>query len=320
MGLSECVSSWGEAWGEKGYVRVARGSDQCGLTSQPVYPTVDITTPLPIPTPPLPVPTPTPDCPDGFVCYGFGEEADFYAAYKNGSCGDQVALIGAPDAPATLDASISKRCPKGNGPCHPVPFDLSQPKGTLLMMQDVVISGAHRMWVSEASFVRVTFRDNAGWSGGMGGVASNGGLLTVSGRANLTDCVFKNSKAVKGGCLSNYLGHINATNCVFDTCSSEQDGGGILNHGRMTLTNATFINNTATGRLAKGIGDNAGADCVCALVDAPGYPSAAAQCVGCRPEDRNECHAMPAGKVQPGQPTFYCPGPQVKSSQGSINE
>jgi len=33
-------NSWGESWGEKGYVRLAKGSDTCGIAQQPSYPTL----------------------------------------------------------------------------------------------------------------------------------------------------------------------------------------------------------------------------------------------------------------------------------------
>jgi len=33
-------NSWGASWGEKGYVRLAKGSDTCGIAQQPSYPTL----------------------------------------------------------------------------------------------------------------------------------------------------------------------------------------------------------------------------------------------------------------------------------------
>jgi len=33
-------NSWGESWGEKGYIRLAKGSDTCGIAQQPSYPTL----------------------------------------------------------------------------------------------------------------------------------------------------------------------------------------------------------------------------------------------------------------------------------------
>ena len=48
----------------------------------------------------------------------------------------------------------------------------SQPAGTELIMQDVDVSGQHRFWVSKATFLRVNFHDNSGWTGGQGTVSS----------------------------------------------------------------------------------------------------------------------------------------------------
>merc|ERR550534_2917030 len=33
-------NSWGESWGESGYIRLAKGSDTCGIAQQPSYPTL----------------------------------------------------------------------------------------------------------------------------------------------------------------------------------------------------------------------------------------------------------------------------------------
>merc|ERR1739848_203870 len=56
-------NSWGENWGESGLIRLERGSNQCGITYQPVGAVVGSE---PTPTPPTPTPTPTPtsSCPD----------------------------------------------------------------------------------------------------------------------------------------------------------------------------------------------------------------------------------------------------------------
>merc|ERR1719183_386935 len=52
-------NSWGASWGEKGYIRMVRGSNQCGIGNQPSYPVVS-GSPSPTPTPPTPTPPPPP--------------------------------------------------------------------------------------------------------------------------------------------------------------------------------------------------------------------------------------------------------------------
>ena len=66
---------------------------------------------------------------------------------------------------------------------------------------------------------------------------------------------------------------------------------------------------TASSALSKTVGDNAGADCVCAFQDSSGLPDPAGQCFGCTPAENSECHKV-EGKVTPGQPDYYCPGPK----------
>merc|ERR1712110_1327984 len=65
-------NSWGPRWGEGGYIRFVRGSNQCGLLGEACYPTgvvaVGPTPPSPTPpTPPSPTP-PTPPTPGGGKC------------------------------------------------------------------------------------------------------------------------------------------------------------------------------------------------------------------------------------------------------------
>lgn len=58
-------NSWGPGWGESGYIRVAKGSNQCGLQDAASTSTVTSSgprppTPPPVPAPPTPVAPPTP--------------------------------------------------------------------------------------------------------------------------------------------------------------------------------------------------------------------------------------------------------------------
>merc|ERR1712137_1066093 len=66
-------NSWGETYGEEGYVRLLRGkggSGECGLLSQPSYPVVSGSGPAPgPPSPPTPPAPPSPPSPSGSTHY-----------------------------------------------------------------------------------------------------------------------------------------------------------------------------------------------------------------------------------------------------------
>jgi len=57
-------NSWGTSWGENGYIRVQKGTDQCLITSYPCSSTVAPAGPTPAPGP-GPNPTPVPPTPSG---------------------------------------------------------------------------------------------------------------------------------------------------------------------------------------------------------------------------------------------------------------
>lgn len=78
-------NSWNAGWGESGYIRLARGSNQCGLTNSASYPTAGSgpapPTP-PGPTPPYPPPYPPPTPPSSGCSFSGGCQACGMGCYQ----------------------------------------------------------------------------------------------------------------------------------------------------------------------------------------------------------------------------------------------
>jgi len=148
-------NSWGTSWGLKGYVLIERGSNKCGIASQPSYPTVSGSPgPAPGPSPP-PAPTPAgsshfekPPCTqadevaleiqgqDGVMCTS---KCD-----ASGSCPTDVPegtraspecmlQDGSGDQYCALHCGLDSGCP-GDAKCHFVQF----PTGICLYPKDTI--------------------------------------------------------------------------------------------------------------------------------------------------------------------------------------
>merc|ERR1719157_347172 len=106
-------NSWGSSWGVSGYVLIERGSNKCGIASEPSYPTVNGAAPPSPPSPvPTPTPTPTPPTPSPTPGCADTEDAGYCAAVVSlGYCADIgydcLATCGCCDDPTQCGAPVA---------------------------------------------------------------------------------------------------------------------------------------------------------------------------------------------------------------------
>ena len=87
-------NSWGSSWGERGYIRLELGSNQCGITQSPTAPCVcagcktnKCAKPTPLPPSPPPIPPPPPPPPSQQTCTATGKvKKPYYCALAYPVC------------------------------------------------------------------------------------------------------------------------------------------------------------------------------------------------------------------------------------------
>lgn len=89
------------------------------------------------------------------------------------------------------------------------------------------------------------------------GGSSNGGAISTSGTATITNSTFTSNTSGSGGAIASF-GSLSVTGCTFTNNTAGFGGGGILSESGVTPVSATITNSTFTGNLSNGGGGGGG--------------------------------------------------------------
>lgn len=108
---------------------------------------------------------------------------------------------------------------------------------------NLISYNGQRQYGGKFEGVNVTFENSK--SIASNGVYYIGGAISCSGELKLTNCIFKNNSADRGGAIFALIGG-NINNCTFIDNVAKEDGGAIfVPYIRMEVSDSLFINNTA---------------------------------------------------------------------------